>query len=136
MNALETALYTKLAAGTALTALLADGTASIFNQVAPRNSTFPYVEFGLQGGGDENMCPARFKNLLYRVKAVSDVSMKTAGEIDDAVDALLHGATLTVNGWHNFWCRRDSDFRYAEFDPEGNAIWHAGGVYRIRLSDP
>lgn len=132
MNELETAIYEKLTGGTALTALLA-GTASVYNEIAPRGAAAPYVIFGLQAGGDENMIPVRYKNYLYRIKAVSETSMKNAGQIDAQIDALMHDTTLTVSGWQNFWCMRESDFRYVETTSEGRNIWHAGGVYRIRL---
>jgi len=132
MNALETALYDKLTGGTALMARLA-GTASVYNQIAPRGASPAYVVYGIQGGGDENITPARFKNLVYSIKAVSDVNMKEAGEIDDEIDALMHDAALTVTGWGVMWCMREADYRYTETTPEGRNIWHAGGNYRIRL---
>jgi len=134
MNALETALYSKLTDGTALTAKLA-GTASVYNQIAPRGAAMPYVVFGLQGGGDENITPARFKNLVYSVKAVSESSMKSAGEIDAEIDNLLHKGTLSVTGWGVMWCMREADYRYTETTAEGRNVWHVGGNYRIRLYD-
>jgi len=132
MNALETTLYGQLTGGTALTARLA-GTASVYNQIAPRGAAAPYVVFGIQGGGDENITPARFKNLIYSIKAVSTTGMKDAGEIDDEIDALMHGAELSVTGWGVMWCMREADYRYTEMTPEGRNIWHVGGTYRIRL---
>lgn len=132
MNALETALYDQLTGGTALTAKLA-GTASVYDQIAPRGASMAYVIYGIQGGGDENITPARFKNLVYSIKAVSEDSMKDAGEIDDEIDALMHGAALTVTGWGVMWCMREADYRYTETTPEGRNVWHVGGNYRIRL---
>ncbi len=76
MNALETALYNTLSGGTALTALLAGGTAapSIYNQQAPDEAAFPYVVFALQGGGDENS-----HRDFRAISAVLD-RLKNAGE--------------------------------------------------------
>lgn len=134
MNALKQALYTKLTDGTALVAKLA-GTASVYDLVPPSGAAFPYVVFGHSGGGDENITPTRYKNVLYFVKAVSKTSAKNAGEIDTEIDTLLHDSTLSVTGWTNFGIARESDIDYSEFDREGRSIWHVGGVYRIRLCE-
>ncbi len=132
MNALNTALYSKLTGGTALTALLA-GTTSVYNQVVPRGAALPYVVFNIQGGGPENITPARFENLVYTVKAVSAASALAAGSIDAQIDALLHLGTLSVSGWSNFLLMREERIQYVETAPEGQYIWHVGGTYRIRL---
>jgi len=132
MNALETALYSHLIGGTELMAKLG-GTVNVFNQIAPRGAALAYVVYGIQGGGDENITPARFKNLVYSIKAVSESSMKDAGEIDDEIDGLMHSAALTVTGWGTMWCMREADFGYTETTPEGRNVWHVGGNYRIRL---
>ena len=134
MNALETALYSKLSGGTALTALLA-GTTSVYNAAVPMGASFGCVVFQLQGGGDYNETPRRRKELLYTVKAVSATSMQNAGLIDNQIDALLHEATLTVSGWTNYWTMREEDISYVETSPEGRNYWHSGGIYRIRLCE-
>jgi len=134
VNVLKAAIYTKLTGGTALTALLAT-TTSVYDKEAPRGAALPYVIFGLQGGGDENIISIRMKNTPYSIKAVSDVNAKEAGQIDAEIDTLMHGVELTVTGWDNFWCRREADFDYVEATPEGRNIWHDGGVYRIRLNE-
>jgi len=134
MNALKAAIYTKLTGASALTDLLASAT-SVYDRQAPRGSTMPYVIFGVQGGGDENITQVRYKSWAYSLKAVSDVSLKTAGAIDAQIDALMHGGTLTVASWTNFQCVREADFDYVETMPEGRNIWHVGGVYRIRLAN-
>jgi hypothetical protein len=132
MNATETALYSTLTGGTALTALLA-GTASIYNTIGPRGGTFDYVLFQLMGGGDQNESPRRRKELLYLVKGISATSMKNAGLIDAQIDALLHNVTLTVMGWTSISTRRESDVEYVETTPEGNNYFHNGGIYRLRV---
>lgn len=132
MNALDSALYSTLSAGTALTSQLA-GTTSIYHGVAPRGSTLPYVVFNQSAGGDANDTPRRRKDLVYTVQAVSSTSYKSAGLIDAAVDDLLHGQTLTVSGWTNFWTMREQDIEYSETTDAGQIIYHVGGMYRIRL---
>ena len=134
MNALKAAIYTKLTGGTALTALLA-GTASVYDNVAPRGAQTPYVIFGQQGGGDENITQVRYKSDLYAIKAVSEVSAKEAGDIDTQIDALMHDTTLTVTSWTNYSCVRETDVDYVETTPEGDNVWHVGAIYRIRLAN-
>lgn len=130
-NALETALYGRLAGGTALTSLLA-GTASIYNSLAPPGSAHDFVVFSHQGGGDENLTPRRMRNVVYLVKAVSTAGMAKAGQIDAAADALLHNQELSVSGWANFWLAREGDVRYSELTEDGKRYFHSGGLYRVR----
>lgn len=132
MNALDTALYGALSGSTALTTLLASST-SIYHELAPRGAAFPYVIFQLQGGGHENICPMTLRNLVITIKAVSDQSAKAAGAIDAQIEALLHNGTLSVSGWTQLWLMREGDVEFAEVAPDGGYIWHAGGLYRIRL---
>ncbi len=132
MNELDTAFYSKLTGGTALTTLLA-GTTSVYNQVVPRSAAMPYVVFNIQAGGPENMCPTEFESMVYLVKAVSATSALAAGSIDAQIHTLLHKGTLTVTGWTNFWLARETRIQYVETAPEGAYIWHVGGTYRVRL---
>jgi len=132
VNVVKTAIYDKLIAGTALMATLG-GTVSIYDGVAPRRAAFGYVVFAPTGGGDENITKTRFKSLVWSIKGVSDDSAKKAGEIDAEIDALMHGASLSVTGWGVFWCMREGDFEYSETTLEGRNVWHVGGTYRIRM---
>ena len=131
MNALETGLYTKLSAGTALTTLL--GGTAIYNALATQGTALPYVVFFKSSGGDDNTSPRRARSLVYTVKAVADRAY-TAGDIDDELDTLLHEATLTVTGWNDYWIMREVDVSYEERLANGNVVFHRGGQYRIRLS--
>ena len=131
-NALNTAIYSTLSGGTALTTMLA-GTTSVYNMQAPDNATFDYVVFNVQGGGDENMTANRTKNLVLFVRAYSRTGPAKAGSIDAQIDALLHGKTLTVAGWANFWSAREEDLESFEAPEDGSHVWMAGGTYRFRL---
>ena len=133
MNELEQAIYSRLAGGTALTTKL--GGTAIYNAMMPRGSSYPAVVFGHQGGGDANQTPRRSKNVLYTIKAVSNLSMKAAGEVDALIDDLMHEHTLTVAGWDNYWTMREQDVRFVETTAEGSNFWHVGGIYRIRLCE-
>lgn len=132
MNLAETAIYSALTGATSLTSLLATAT-GVYHSQAPRGAAFPYVVLQLQGGGDQNVSPHRRKELLYTVKAVTATSMQDAGLIDNAVDALLHGATLTVTGWTNISTMREGDIAYVETTDEGLNYYHSGGTYRVRV---
>lgn len=138
MNAVEAAIYSRLAGTAGLTALLATPpaghTASIFLDEAPQGASYPYVIFGLQGGGDDNKSPHRAQSLLYMAKALATANMKAAGNIDTQIDGALHLNTLTVTGWTNFWLARESEIEFPENIGGGKRVFHRGGVYRIRIA--
>lgn len=130
MNALDSAVYTRLAGGTVLTTFL--GGTAIYTMLAP-NNVKRFVEFGIQGGGDEHITPVRRKNQVVRVKAVSNVSKADAGSADAYAESLLLNAPLTVSGWNDtFWLTRETDFETVEVDEAGQRFWSVGGMYRLR----
>lgn len=133
INATAAAIYSKLQAGTALTALLS-GTTAIYHMQAPDGATLPYVVYNHQAGGPENITPSDMNNDIWQVRSYSDVSAATAGNIDAQVDVLMHGGSLTVTGYTNFWCKRMTNVVLVENTPNGQ-IWSCGGLYRIRLDD-
>lgn len=134
MNALDTAIYSMLSGGTALTTLVG-GTASprIYHLQAPEGSPLPYVVWNIQGGGDTNDSPHRVKSLVIFVRGFSSVSAKDAGSIDAQVDGLLHLKTLTVTGWTNIWLARETDLETVENPPSGAPVYMAGGLYRVNI---
>lgn len=133
MNALSAALYAKLKAGTALTSLLSDGTAGIFEDHASETADLPYVIFNQQSGQwSETMGErTRFATITYQVKAVSGSAWpKEAETIDTQIDALLHAGTMSVTGYGLMRMVRESDIRYSEED--GNQTFqHVGALYRL-----
>jgi hypothetical protein len=129
VGALETALYNQLN----VASVAAAGATGVYNRLAPQGAALPYVIMGWQGGGDENLTPRRARNTLYTVQALA-LTLDDADAIDAAVDGLLHLQGLAVDGWSNFWMAREGDIAYQEVDPTGRPVYHAGGVYRIRLS--
>jgi hypothetical protein len=135
MSALNAAIYGRLGTITALTNLLAHGTASIFNLQAPENEAYPYVVYSLQGGGDENDNPHRTKNIVLFVRCYSTTSAKNAGSIDTQIDTALHLVPFTnVSGWTNTWLARETDLETVENPPTGAQIFMQGGLYRSRLA--
>ncbi len=130
MNVLETGIYSALSGNAALTTAL--GGSYIYNQVAPQNQALPFVTFQHSGGGQENLNPSDLQNHVYLVKALSD-NLSTAGDLDDKIRTALHGATLTVSGYTNFYTARETEIRLAETTRAGKIVYHAGAYYRIRL---
>lgn len=130
MNDVEAGLYSALVAGTALIGTL--GGTAIYNGVAPRDATLPYVVFSLAAGMEENMTPTDSQRYVYLVKGVAS-SLLTAGTIADQINTLLHKQTLTVSGATNFWTSRESMVRYTEVLDTGRTVGHAGGEYLIRI---
>lgn len=131
-NLLNAALYSKLTGASGLTSLLASGTAVYYLQ-APDDAPLPYVVYSAQAGGDDNLTPSRMKNMVYFIRGYSKTSPANAGTIDAQVDAAIHGVTLTVAGWANFWTAREQDVAAVETTASGAKIYMAGGMYRIRL---
>jgi len=132
MNAISKGIYDTLKAGTALTALLA-GTTSIYNMQAPDSATLPYVVFNLQGGGWDANLPTDAINVLYYIRGYTKFSAAAAGSIATQIDALLHGKTITVSGYTNYWCNHESEIEFVENLPSGDKIYNSGYYYRIRL---
>lgn len=134
MNVMDAAIYTKLQTTSAVTSLLA-GTTSIYSGQAPDNATMPFIVFNVQGGGDENLDRHRTKNLVYLIRAYSQVSKAQAGSIDAAIDTALHLQTLNPSGWANFWTARTEDLSLVDNPPSGQKIWMVGGLYQVRIED-
>jgi hypothetical protein len=133
MNFMNSAIYSKLQ-GTAITSLLSGSTA-IYAVQAPDNATLPYIVYSIQGGGDENLDRHRTKNLVYFIRAYSQVSLAQAGSIDAAIDTALHLQTISPSGWSNFWTAREEDLTAVENLESGEKIWMAGGFYRFLVED-
>lgn len=131
-NHIATALYSKLNAGTALTALLA-GTTSIYNIQAPDNASLDYVVFSLQAGGPMGITPSDLREQVYFVRGYSGTSALRAGSIDSQISSLLHHGSLTVTGYTIMAINRELDYQLVENLPNGQKIWMAGASYRIYL---
>ena len=128
MNAVDDAVFDKLASGTALIAAL--GGTAIYWQVANQGTAFPYVVYFQSSGIDENRSPRRTRRMMYTVKAVSD-DPDEAGDLDAYLDALLHKQTLTVTGYGNYRTYRENDVEYLEQTNEGLTVYHRGAQYGI-----
>jgi hypothetical protein len=132
VNALNAALYTAMTANTSLGTLLASGTAVYFTQ-APDAAALPYVVFSYAGGsGHENQTRHETVDELVFVRGYA-ATPALAGSISAQIDATLHGVTLNVSGWANFWTSRQQSISGLEIATNQDKTWSRGAFYRIRL---
>lgn len=125
-------IYDKIkGSGTALTSLLAGGTASIYNSQAPDNASMPYIVFSLQASAPDNINPSSMENSVIFVRGYA-MSGTVAQNIDSKLDTLLRGGSISVTGYTNFWTSREADLYAPNPMPDGKTAWMAGGLYRIR----
>lgn len=130
MNAVNSAIYQRMATTSALTGLLGRGSKSIYHLQAPDGAVFPYVVFNIQGGGDENLSPHRVKIVLHSIRAYSVSSSAEAGSIDAQIDSAFHLKPLTVTGWSDLWLARETDLELIDQQPSGQPVYMSGGFYR------
>lgn len=130
-GAMDTAIYNRLAGGTALIAAL--GGTAIYAEQAPDGAAPPYVVFSHQGGAADRRQSGDGRDDLWFVRAYA-ATRKTANVLDGHVCDLLDRNNLSVTGWTNFWCVRESQFALPENLPNGETRYMAGAFYRVRLS--
>jgi hypothetical protein len=133
-NDVEKALYDKLGTTSALTTLLADGSASIYNGQVLQGDSFPVVVFSFQSGTDDNKTPNRAKQFLYLIKSVTSTKLQDSGDIDAEVDTALHNSSLAISGYTNYWLMREQGVRFTELGEDGKRYYHVGGIFRIRIA--
>lgn len=130
-TALETGLYNKLKANSALITSL--GGTLIYNKIAPQDVGSKYVMFQWQGGGDENDTPTRSRSVLYTVFGI-DTTLEGAATLDGLIDTALREQTLTVSGWTNYHTVRESDINLVDTNSGEVPVYRCGGMYRILIN--
>ena len=106
-------------------------TGGVFNTMARRDVSPPYVIFQAMSKVDEHSFNGRFGNAVYMVKAVSRSPWpKEAEDVDTQVDTVMEDASLSITGYTRLLCRREQDFYLVE-DQGGERWQHVGGLYRI-----
>lgn len=127
-----TALRTKLAAASGVTALLPSATA-IYRLEAGGTAARPYIVMSWNGGGDVNDTQYDQLDVRVSVKAVADTA-SGAGSLADAMRTALHGQELTWGGgWKHLQCQHVAPIVFTE--PVDRVTYvHMGGVYRVRAS--
>ena len=138
MRAVDTALYSLLAAdvaGTATGTLGQLGATGVYRAVASQGSVEPYIVFNQQAGTDGYTFSSRdTRSLLYQVKAVGKGSSALVpAQMAERIDALLTDQPLTLTGWTNIRLRRESDVEYVEV-ANGQQYHHMGGLYRVDIT--
>lgn len=131
-NALGSAVYSRLAAGTALTALLYGGSASIYNLEPPYEAHHDYIVFNVQDGNETNDTRHRVKDITLQVRAYA-TALNRAGSIDAQIDTLLHAGSLSVTGWQVLWLVRSTDIELVEYDEGRRPIYTRGGLYDLKI---
>jgi len=131
VNQVDQAIYEALTSDAALMAKVT----GVYNALAPSSVSTPFVVFQEQAGTDAYTLRRRMlRSLLYQVKCVDrGGSAKTAGEVYDLIDGVLHDASLSVAGYATLYVRRESDVKYTEV-VDGVQYWHVGGLYRVIVS--
>lgn len=140
MNECDAALYTKLRASTALTALTSGGTADpqVWRALAPQGTTSPYVVFAPQSPSTPRrvMAGVAYESALYTVKAVVESpSASLAGTMAGHIDTALDGPSLTFTSYTHMRCTRIQDIDYTELAADGTRYQHRGAIYRVE-ADP
>ena len=131
-GAMGTALFSTLAAGTALVAEL--GGTLIYRDHPPEGAERPYVIFSHAAGGPENLTKNNIRSNLWLVRGYAATRGKAVA-IDREIDALLDRKSLTISGNTNFWTAREEDVETAEAQPNNERIYSNGGFYRYRITD-
>ncbi len=116
-------------------------TGGVFNTLAPllaggRPTPPPYVIFQAFSKIDDNFSfTGRGADAVYMVKAITKTPWpKDAATIDTQVDALLENVTLSITGYSQLVCRRQSDVYLTE-NVGGEVYTHQGGLYDITADE-
>jgi hypothetical protein len=132
IDAVNEAIYNKLNGASGVTTLLSSATSIYFMQ-APTTATIPYIIYILAGGGEDNDSPIDAADLKYYIRGVA-TNPTRAGAIATAIRAALHETTPAIDApWTIYRCQHDAPIMYSE-NVDRDQFWHAGGSYRIRLS--
>jgi len=132
INAINKAIYQKLAGASAVTSQLSGGSAIYYHQ-APTGAVLPYIVYIFAGGGSDNSDPLDSGDVMYYVKAIARTA-QTAGAIADAIRSTLHEQSVTIDSpWSVYRCQHNEVLTLVE-DVEREQFYHAGGSYRIRFS--
>jgi len=134
--AVRRALYGKMAGdGTLISMLGTPPTGynqSIFHDVAPSGSRYPYVVFKQQTGTPTYALGARaFDNDLWLIKGVDgNQDSDPVDAIASRLDALLTDGTISISGRTQLYLRRESDVPFSEV-VNGVLIRHHGSLFRL-----
>ena len=133
--AMETGVYNLLKGGTALVALLADGTAGIYHgrpQEANGIPTAPYLVWSVIDDSASNMTPTDERNVILDIRGIATTS-EGAALIGDAIEARMK-TEATISGWNTIYQRLEASVEMIE-DRGGKPIYHDGGRYVLEIHE-
>jgi hypothetical protein len=132
IDAIFTAIRTKLVATSAVTTLLSSASA-VYRIEAGQDAAKPYIVMAWSGGGDVNDTQYDRFDVRVLVKAVAETA-GAAGSLADAIRTALHGQELTYSGgWMHIQAQHISPIAYPEA-VDRVTLYHMGGLYRLRAS--
>ena len=134
--AVASAIYAKLAAGTAITALLTDGTAGIHYVEAAEEARHPLLLYYEASDVPSYSLGKRraWTEYRYTVEAITEgPSFKVAKRIADLVDAELSDQALTVSGVDAILIERVGAVPPRPETVGGRRFNHAGFDFRVKV---
>ena len=126
----ETGIYNLLVGGTALVALLADGTAGIFNGRPEPGEAAPYLIWSVISDQPTNETGRDERQLLVDIRGVA-IKSEEAALIGDAIEARLK-TEIDVTGWDTVFQRMESAIAMIE-DRDGKPVYHDGARFDIEI---
>ncbi|MFE9381777.1 DUF3168 domain-containing protein [Streptomyces sp. NPDC007025] len=124
---LQTALYQKLTASTALTALVS----GVYDEV-PEDAAFPYVSFGSMTETPADAHDGQGLDVLVVLHVWSKApGSGEAYDVFAALDAALDRVPLTVPGWSDVSIRHEQHEAVQDPDPD---VRHINSQYRVWLT--
>lgn len=129
LPSVDTAFYSALSAGTALTARVGS---AIYNLQAPPGVALPYVVYYLASGLIPNVVQRDTLDFVYRVEGLA-TTRGSAEAIHQQIYAVLHESTLTITGWTNYWTACETITPIFE-NVSGSPRWRFVGDYRVKAS--
>lgn len=105
----------------------------VYAVLAPYDAAMPFIVYQLTGGGTDNDTAADSLDVRYVVKVVgtdAQVAQLNAKRLRD----LLHENNFAIDSPYTvIRCQHVAFVNFAEVE-ERQSYWHAGGIYRIRIS--
>lgn len=104
-----------------------------FLELAPANAAFPYGVIAHNAGGMINTYKSEQADVRMTVKIVGTEQTATH-QLAEFVRQALHEQPLTAAEPFGIWrCQQVGIISFLE--PAGEVVyWHAGGIYRVRMS--
>ncbi len=135
LEVVEDEIYDTIQGASALTDAVST---RVYRQLAPPDAAYPHIVYSLVAGGNENLTPSESMNVVYLIKAVSDVSASEVSAIADNInDVFGNDPTMIALGTNVMIDQQAEDVvRFTEVDPaSGKVYWHAGARVRFRFDE-